>query len=203
MNQAALHIAEFRPKNIDNYQAVDYEEIDLKKLYLKSKKGKINLPLLLVHPDAKAVWKKLTAPFKVIKAAGGLVKNGHGEYLFIYRLGKWDLPKGKVDDDEKTEVTAVREVEEECGVKVHYRGELVATTHHMYTLKGKPVIKETKWYEMGVNKSPKLTPQKDEDITKAVWLNIKKLDKVRRNTYPMIHDLLEIIDRRTSSLEDK
>ena len=60
MNQAALLIAEFRPKNYDNYEEIDYEDIDLKKLYLKSKKGKINLPLLLIHPDAKSVWKKLT-----------------------------------------------------------------------------------------------------------------------------------------------
>ena len=34
--------------------------------------------------------------FKIIEAAGGIVKNEKGESLFILRRGKWDLPKGKI-----------------------------------------------------------------------------------------------------------
>ncbi|WP_233632586.1 MULTISPECIES: NUDIX hydrolase [Parapedobacter] len=130
---------------------------------------------------------------KVIKASGGLVKNGEGDYLFIHRLGKWDLPKGKVDDDESMKQAAVREVEEECGIKVDYLGQKVMTTYHAYMLKGELVLKKTNWYEMGVNKVPKLKPQLEEDITEAIWLGRDKFNKIRKNTYPLIEDILNTI----------
>ena len=121
------------------------------------------------------------------------MKNGEGDFLFIYRLGKWDLPKGKVDPGETMKKTAVREVEEECGVMVDYLGPKVTTSYHAYQLKGEVVIKKTNWYEMGVNKVPRLKPQLDEDITKATWLPKDKFGKVRKNTYPLIMDVLDIL----------
>lgn len=196
MNQSALHIADFEPKNIENYQLIDYEQLDLNKLFKQSKAKAKQLPFLLIHPDSKAVFKKLTGRFKLIKAAGGIVKNGKGEYLFIFRLGKWDLPKGKVDEGEKMGETAVREVEEECGIKIHYRGMHLTSTYHLYLLKGELVMKKTKWFEMGVNGSPKLTPQKEEDITRVAWLGPDDFDMVRNNTYPLILDQLEWMDRK-------
>ena len=190
MNQSALHIADFEPKNIGDYQSVDYEEIDIKNLFKQTKNGTEELTFLLICADAKAAFKRIKSKFKKIKAAGGIVKNGKGEFLFIFRLGKWDLPKGKLDDGEKIEEAAVREVEEECGIKVNYRGPLLATTYHLYPYRGEMVIKKTSWYEMGVNKVPKLTPQKEEDITKAAWFAADDLAKVRAKTYPLIKDLL-------------
>lgn len=195
MNQSAIHIADIAPKNTDKYQSIDYEEIDISKVFRQSKDKKAHQPHLLITKDPEATFKRLKRPFKIIKAAGGIVKNGKGEHLFIYRLGYWDLPKGKVDEGEKMETAAVREVEEECGIDVHYRGICLATTYHLYTLKGELVIKKTKWYDMGVNKSPKLTPQKAEDITKAEWLGLNDLEKVRKKTYPLILDLLPLLER--------
>ena len=52
----------------------------------------------------------------IIKAGGGLVKNEKGEVLFMFRKGKWDLPKGKLDPGETMDACAVREVMEETGV---------------------------------------------------------------------------------------
>ncbi|HLW50088.1 MAG TPA: NUDIX domain-containing protein [Sphingobacteriaceae bacterium] len=196
MNQSALLIADFEPKNIENYQLIDYELLDLNKLFKQCKSEGKQPPFLLIHPESKSVFRKLTDGFRLIKAAGGIVKNGKGEYLFIFRLGKWDLPKGKVDEREKVAEAAVREVEEECGIKIHYRGMHLTNTFHLYQLKGELVMKKTKWYEMGINGSPKLTPQKEEDITKAVWLDSEDFDKVRKNTYPLIMDLLEWMDRK-------
>jgi len=192
MNQSLLILADFAPKIKKNIQTIGLQEIDLEKLFSSSSKNQ-QITYLFVHPDIKSIFKNLVANMKIIYAAGGLVKNGKGDYLFIHRLGKWDLPKGKVDDGEKMREAAVREVEEECGIKVDYLGQKISTTYHVYTMKGKIVLKQTKWYDMGVNKAPNLIPQTEEDITEAVWLGKKDLDKVRENTYPLILDILQTI----------
>lgn len=191
MNQSALVIAEFEPKTHSDYQTIDYEELELIELFKQTKNKNENQRFLIVDKDYKGIFKRLTAKIRVIKAAGGVVKNGNGEVLFIYRLGKWDLPKGKLDDGETMEIAAVREVEEECGIKVHYRGQKLATTYHLYMIRKELVFKKTNWYEMGVNNSPKLKPQKEEGITKAVWMDKSKFGKVRANTYALIEDLLD------------
>jgi len=138
------------------------------------------------------IFHKLKEKNKIIKAAGGLVKNGDGDYLFIFRLGKWDLPKGKVESHEKMKEAAVREVEEECGIKIDYLGKKIQTSYHTYYLRnGDFILKQTNWYEMGVNKIPKLIPQTEEDITKAEWLDKHSLKQVKQNTYPIIANILE------------
>ena len=49
-------------------------------------------------------------------AAGGWVVNEFNEVLWIFRLGFWDLPKGKVETNENIKECAIREVIEECGL---------------------------------------------------------------------------------------
>jgi len=193
MNQSALVIADFVPDNLPNIQSIDDQDIDLKKLFRQSKDNKIPSTYFVPVKDPKAFFNGIQKKIKGIKAAGGLVKNGEGDYLFIYRLGKWDLPKGKVDGDEQMKETAVREVEEECGIKIDYLGPKIMSTYHMYNMKGTLVLKKTNWYEMGVNKIPKLKPQHEEDITEAVWLSKTKFDKIRKNTYPLIEDILDTV----------
>jgi 8-oxo-dGTP pyrophosphatase MutT (NUDIX family) len=192
MNQSLLILADFAPKIEKNVQTIGLQEIGLEKLFNTSTKNQ-QITYLFVHPDITSIFKKIISDLKIIYAAGGVVRNGEGDYLFIHRLGKWDLPKGKVDEGEKMREAAVREVEEECGIKVDYLGDKIQTTYHTYIMRGKFVLKQTKWYDMGVNKIPELTPQTEEDITEAVWLNKKDLKKVRENTYPLILDILEKI----------
>ena len=192
MNQSLLILADFAPKIEKNVQTIGLQEIELEKLFNTSTKNQ-QITYLFVHPEINCIFKKIISDLKIIYAAGGVVRNGEGDYLFIHRLGKWDLPKGKVDEGEKMREAAVREVEEECGIKVDYLGEKIQTTYHTYIMRGKFVLKQTKWYDMGVNKVPELIPQTEEDITEAVWLNKKDLKKVRENTYPLILDILEKI----------
>jgi hypothetical protein len=175
MNQSLLIMADFAPYTDKNVQTIGKQDLDLEKLF--NSIGK-NTPVtyLFVHPDIKKIIKTLLSRLKIIKAAGGLVKNGKGEYLFIHRLGKWDLPKGKIEENEKMSEGAVREVEEECGIRVD--------------MGGKFVLKETEWYDMGVNKSPKLIPQTSEDITEAIWLKKKDIHSITDNTYPLIEEVL-------------
>ncbi len=192
MNESALILADFAPPLSKNTQTTDHQDIELEKLFKATKNSKKPLDYWVEVSDPKALFKKLLGKFKIIVAGGGLVKNGAGDYLLIYRLGKWDLPKGKVDEDEKIKKAAVREVEEECGIKVDYLGPKIRKTYHAYTLRGKLVLKETHWFEMGVNKVPKLKPQLDEDITEAVWLGKDRFSKIRKNTYRLIEDILDM-----------
>ena len=191
MNESALVVADFVPQGLTNIQSIDHQYLDLEKLFRQSKENKIPLTYFILVKNPADFFNLAKKRIKLIKAAGGLVKNGKGKLLFIYRLGKWDLPKGKVDEGESMRRAAVREVQEECGIKVDYLGKKITSTYHMYFMKGELVMKKTNWYEMGVNKVPKLKPQLEEDITEAVWLGDEKLDTIRTNTYPLIADILD------------
>lgn len=195
MNQSLLILADFVPSIKKNVQTIGLQDIDLEKLFNSNAKTP-GITYLYVNPNITQVLKSILSKIKIIHAAGGLVKNGEGEYLFIYRLDKWDLPKGKVEESEKMREAALREVEEECGIKVNYLGPKIATTYHTYQIRGKVVLKQTKWYEMAVNKVPKLIPQTEEDITKAEWLRANELDKVYDNTYPLIEEILSTIKKK-------
>jgi 8-oxo-dGTP pyrophosphatase MutT (NUDIX family) len=135
----------------------------------------------------KAFWKK----FIMIKAAGGLVINEAGELLFIFRRGKWDLPKGKLDDGETLEACAVREIQEETGLQqVELKNHLV-TTWHTYDESGHHILKETAWYLLSAPKKQALTPQTIEQITQIEWAAPNELPKYVSNTFPAIVDVLK------------
>ena len=195
MNQSLLILADFTPRIKENVQTIGLQDIDLEKLFNDSAHSNDKTVYLYIHPNIRKVFKKILSTTRIIKAAGGLVTNGNGEYLFIHRLGKWDLPKGKVEEGEKMKDAALREVEEECGIKLDYLGKKVATTYHTYYMRNKFVLKQTKWYQMGVNKIPKLTPQLEEDIDQAEWLKASELNKVRENTYPLILEIVNTIKK--------
>ncbi len=194
MNQSLLIMADFAPLVERNVQTIGIQDVDLEKLFNSVSKNS-KTTYLCVHPEIHKIVKSLLATSKVIKAAGGLVRNGNGEYLFIHRLGKWDLPKGKVEENEKMREAAVREVEEECGIHIDYLGKKIATTYHTYYMRDKFVLKQTQWYDMGVNKIPKLTPQTEEDILEAIWVKETELKKIKENTYPLIRDILAVIEK--------
>jgi len=191
MNQSVLILADFVPSKVKNPQTIDIQSIDLEKLFKQTQDSKKETTYLYIQKDIEEVFQKLKNKIKVIKAAGGLVKNGNGDYLFIYRLGKWDLPKGKVEPDEKMREAAVREVEEECGIHINYLGKKILSSYHTYYMKGEFILKVTNWYEMGINKEPVLIPQKEEDITKAIWQDPSDLSEIEANTYPIIKDILK------------
>ncbi|WP_245747713.1 NUDIX hydrolase [Parapedobacter koreensis] len=186
-------MADFIPGDIPHFQSIDHQDFDFEKLFKESRQNKLFITYFILIKNTKEFFSLIKKRIKVIKASGGLVKNGEGDYLFIHRLGKWDLPKGKVDEAESMKQAAVREVEEECGIKVDYLGPKILTTYHAYLLKGELVLKKTNWYEMGVNKVPRLKPQIEEDITAAIWLEKDKFSKIRQNTYPLIEDILNTI----------
>lgn len=129
---------------------------------------------------------------KKIMAAGGLVLNEKQEVLMIFRRGKWDLPKGKLDEGEKIEECAVREVMEETGLRKLDLGPLLTITHHTYfdTWLKEEVIKETHWFLMQTSSEEKLIPQTAEDIERIEWVPSNDLSLYLSNSYETIVELV-------------
>jgi 8-oxo-dGTP pyrophosphatase MutT (NUDIX family) len=107
--------------------------------------------------------------FKIAKAGGGLVTKGD-QVLMIYRLGKWDLPKGKLKSDEDQAAGALREVEEETNVKLEL-GEELPSTWHSYAYKGNKMLKKTSWYLMKCLDDSLMKPQTEEYIEEVRWMS--------------------------------
>lgn len=126
-----------------------------------------------------------------IVAAGGIVQNEEGKILFQFRRGKWDLPKGKLEEGETIEECAVREVEEETGLQNIQPGELISVTNHSYEEKGVDIDKETHWFAMKVSGDQKLIPQVEEDILELRWVAENELSDYLSNTYSNISEIVE------------
>ena len=101
------------------------------------------------------------------------------------------MPKGKLEKSESPEIGAVREVEEECGIKNLEIIKSLDVTYHTYKLDEKDILKRTYWYEMIYTGNENLTPQTEEDITEAVWLKETELTNVFQNTFPSIIEVMK------------
>ncbi|MDR1227400.1 MAG: NUDIX domain-containing protein [Prevotellaceae bacterium] len=137
-------------------------------------------------------WERFCSGYKVVEAAGGLVYNPKGERLMIYRRGYWDLPKGKVEKNEKPEECALREVKEECGVHGLSIQKLICTTRHTYREKGQAILKISHWYAMSCDNGNPPIPQTEEDITIAEWSDYKKVTENLRGCYPSISEVFSV-----------
>lgn len=171
---------------------LDVQDFEFNKFYSTILKKDNNIFYLLCE-DPKVVFNQIKKSVKVIEAAGGLVKSEENKYLFIKRNGFWDLPKGKLEEKEKKKDAAVREVEEECGIKVKSLGEKILKTYHVYEIKGKIVLKVSYWYNMKSKANQKLIPQLEEGITEVKWIGRDNWNMVKENTYPSILEVLNAI----------
>lgn len=152
---------------------------------LSSTLEKIYIP----SAEPEDCYKKICGEFREVNAAGGLVENRRGDYLLIKRDGLWDLPKGHQEAGEDIKVTALREVQEETGVDDLSMGDLICVTDHCYKRNGIWHLKHTWWYRMYYLKPLDLTPQTEEDITKAAWVAKSSLPPFLKNTYPSIKEV--------------
>jgi 8-oxo-dGTP pyrophosphatase MutT (NUDIX family) len=173
-------------KNIGKqYTAIPLKLARLNKLIKKINNGEL-LYVNLYHKNEEAIEKFLRKKLPLVEAAGGLVYNDKREILFIYRNKKWDLPKGHIDEGESHEAAAIREVEEETGVKDIVVKRYIMKTYHVFKRNGKFKLKATYWYEMYTDYSGDLKPQKSEGIKKVKWKNFEKSQKALRNSYENI-----------------
>jgi len=147
----------FNAVNIVSHQEIkDYDKVGGNLFHIRSD-----------DPYTKMMdWYK---DYVFIEAAGGLVVN-NGRYLWIYRNNMWDLPKGKLEEDESFENAAVREVIEECGLNEQLKiVNLLYDSYHTYCQSGCNYLKKTRWYLMNYKGTGELSPQIEEGITKVVW----------------------------------
>ena len=147
--------------------------------------------LIVKGDDVNIMWQDFCSRYVVIEAAGGIVLSSDNKVLWIRRNGRWDLPKGKVEPGEKYEDTAVREVEEECGVYGIHRGSLLSLTYHTYLYKGEEVLKKSYWYAMSCRDNQELKPQLEEGITKVIWADQSMHFECMQDTYSSITELLK------------
>lgn len=147
---------------------------------------------VFIHPDLEELKKAFFKKFTFIQAAGGIVQNENSELLLIFRRGKWDLPKGKLDKGESLEDCAVREVEEETGLKQVKLVEPLLITYHTYHEGTKFILKESHWYSMKVSGQQELVPQTEEDILETKWVAADALEPYLKNSFPSVVDVLKL-----------
>ena len=146
---------------------------------------------IILHENFQKLKKDFFKHFKLVKAGGGLVKNKEGEVLLIFRRGKWDLPKGKLDDNETLIECALREVKEETGLTQIKAGKEIDITYHTYIEFGKHILKESHWYLMLWKTIETLVPQVEEDITDIRWVKKQDLKNYLNNTFSAIVAVLK------------
>lgn len=181
--------SDFKPS--DDAILVSIQSADeMKSKYKKLLKNKNLNKIYFFNEDLKHLFNFFSGMFRIIEAAGGLVKNKKNEWLFIFRNGKWDLPKGKIEKGERVKTAAIREVEEECGIKGLSIVKALSTTYHTYFLKDKNILKPTYWFEMSCDEASKLVPQIEEGITEVKWIAKNKFKQVFDNTYESVKDVI-------------
>lgn len=177
---------------------VDEGALDTLLGFLNSKVPTNILSVVLTVSDLLSVKKYLRSKFRVVQAAGGLIRKKE-KFLMIYRMKKWDLPKGKKEKNEKYRRTAVREVEEECNVAVKI-GSKICTTWHTYTMNKNSMLKKTKWYLMDCVDDSKMKPALEEDIEELRWMTQKEVYHALEHSYKSIQYVFEEYYKVSSEL---
>jgi 8-oxo-dGTP pyrophosphatase MutT (NUDIX family) len=159
------------------------------------------IAVTIVAHDKTLIKKKIKKLYTIINAAGGIVTY-QDKILMMFRRGVWDLPKGKLDNDEKSQKAATREVEEETGVKAKI-GDKICTTWHTYNQGRELILKRTKWYAMSCQKAPKLVPQTEEDIEKLEWMTPEEVAIAVQNSYASLRFVIEEWNSQQQALSKK
>ena len=168
----------------------DQTSEQLLQIVMQLEKGLTQIPVVIEHQDVRQLWETFRKNYRWMEAAGGVVSNEKDEILVIFRRGKWDLPKGKIDPGETPEQAAIREIEEETGASGLKINSHLTDTYHTYFLKEKRVLKKTFWYDVSCSVTDDIKPQFEEDIQVVKWVNNTGLKDCLKNTYASIKNVL-------------
>ena len=112
----------------------------------------------------------------VVRAAGGVpVRDGAGgiEVLVVHRdrYDDWSFPKGKCDPDETDEACAIREVEEETGLRCRLEDELPSTEY--VDARGRP--KRVRYWRLDIVGGELAF---DHEVDEAKWVSVAEAEKL-------------------------
>ncbi len=186
--EAPLHIyskenASFLPVTNSLFEDPDVDSIV--QLINQLKNNELN-NCIVVATDFERIKHVVLSQFSIIEAAGGIIENEKNELLFIFRRGKWDLPKGKIEPGESPEIAAKREINEETGITGIVLTEKITETYHYYASWGKEVMKISHWFHGSCSSKSVITPQYEEDIEAVKWFHKNDLEIPFSNTYSNI-----------------
>ena len=190
----SCHLYPIRIKKLPDYEALNYHRwfVCAEACELGHRLG---LPVFrflknpIIRKYGETFYQQLEDNYCEIKAAGGVVLNAEGKVLMIFRRGKWDFPKGKIEDGETIEEAALREVSEETGLQQLSIVKPLPDTFHTYKLGGKWVGKTTAWYIMKSDVPENLVPQTEEDIEEARWVKFDEVSRLLKDSYPNLREL--------------
>ena len=172
-----------------NVHYIEFKDFDHKKALRNLLTNSIST-IRIIGKDKEKLFNKFLKLLPVITAAGGKVINSKGEILFIFRNNKWDLPKGKAEDNESLADTAIREVKEETGIEKLVITRPLETTYHIFKKNNSYRLKITHWFEMKSTGDNQLIPQFEEGIIRAEWINRSEIDKIKKKCYANIRLLI-------------
>lgn len=185
VNEKKLLISK-NPENLE--KVLNYESFTTLEIALDLLQNTSTSELNVYGEQIDDIWKEFKKLFRIIEAAGGIVNKPNGDILFIRRLGKWDLPKGKMEKGESREESAIREIEEETNLQNVELKDFINTTYHIYIERnGDRVLKHTHWFEMFFDGEDTSKPQLEEGITEVAWKNTTQIEnEVFPNTFQNI-----------------
>ena len=176
-------------QNVYAFSSVNLDEI------ISKLQANILPEAFLYHPRLDEAWQTFKKHFDVIEAAGGIVENDEHKYLFIYRNGKWDLPKGKMEAGEQPAETAIREVKEECGIQNIEIDHFLLDTYHLFNDNNKKRLKITHWFKMNEQEKSALIPQTEEGIERVEWIDVTDTTFPLENSYENIKLLFSDLNK--------
>lgn len=196
VNHQAVHFTNSAPALMSGNSDICIHEPLREELQLfidKLEQGQIPGTIYFTGKSPEKIYADFCSCYKPVIAAGGVVMNPDGDILFIQRLGKWDLPKGKAMPAEDIAAAALREVEEETGIHDAVIVKALPSTFHTYTMHGERILKTTHWFEMKSSGAADLIPQTEEDITTVRWISRDESDIILANTYPSLIELVKSV----------
>jgi 8-oxo-dGTP pyrophosphatase MutT (NUDIX family) len=181
------------PLRLEGICISDYHRLE--EIYLDFENSPEKQELILWAEDHGKLKKHFFSLFKILKAAGGVVGNETGEILFIFRRGRWDLPKGKIEriSEHRSETpaqAALREVAEETGLTHLTIVRKLHPTFHIYDHRNTRILKKTQWYKMLAPGNQRIRPQTEEDISEIKWFPAGDLHIPLGNTYASLKGLI-------------
>ncbi|EDY85127.1 hydrolase, NUDIX family, putative [Verrucomicrobiia bacterium DG1235] len=130
---------------------------------------------------------------RTVEAAGGLTLDANDKILFIFKDGRWDLPKGLIERSNSASQTALTEVAEETGLEsadLRVLTELIPTVHVSKFSKTR-TLKQTRWFLLRHNGATStFTPQREEGIVHCDWIPLWDLERPLANCPARIHYLV-------------